>query len=112
MSADRMKRRRKKLESKRGVNMSFSELVQRIGQRGTPAPQQDLVERPERKKATSPKEKSSARMIAAIAGVPVGIASIIVTNAYAVTSEECGHRRRVKSGVGSIGCGLSAPQSK
>jgi hypothetical protein len=40
-----------------------------------------------------PKEKSSARVIAAIAGVPVGIASIIVTNAQAVTSEE----RRVES---------------
>jgi len=59
MSADRMKRRRKKLESKRGVNMSFSELVQRIGQRGTPAPQQDLVERPERKKATSNRRKKN-----------------------------------------------------
>jgi hypothetical protein len=56
MSADRMKRRGKKLESKRGVNMSFSELVQRIVQRDTNGAQQEL-EKPKRKKATSNRRK-------------------------------------------------------
>jgi hypothetical protein len=54
-----MKRRGKKLESKRGVNMSFSELVQRIGQRDTHGPQQELVEKPKQKKATSNRRKKN-----------------------------------------------------
>jgi hypothetical protein len=52
MSADQMKRRGKKLESKRGVNMSFSELVQRIDQRDTNRAQQDGLVKPKGKRVT------------------------------------------------------------
>jgi len=45
-----MKQRAKKLESKRGVKMSFSELVQRIAQRDTNGAEPEL-EKPKQKKA-------------------------------------------------------------
>jgi hypothetical protein len=44
-----MKQRGKKKETKRGVNMSFSELVQRIVQRDTNGAEQK-VEKPKQKK--------------------------------------------------------------
>lgn len=44
-----MNRRRKKLESKLGVNMSFSELIQRIAQRDANAAEPKLEERKQKK---------------------------------------------------------------
>ncbi len=46
-----MKKRGKKVESKRGVNMSFSELVQRIVQRETNGTEQE-PEKSKQKKVT------------------------------------------------------------
>ena len=54
-----MKHRGKKLQSKRGVNMPFSELVQRIIQRDTNGAQQELDEKPKRKRATSNRRMKS-----------------------------------------------------
>jgi hypothetical protein len=59
MSADRMKHRDKKPQSKRGVNMPFSELVKRIVQRDTNGAQQQLDEELKWKRATSNRRKKS-----------------------------------------------------